>query len=192
MPTVSLESLFILVSINAFEKRRTGMFDCPGAFLHAKSDEDVIIALEGLLAELMVKVDPKIYRKYITTNKKGKPILYAKCNAAMYGMMRSALLFYRKLRGDLNFFGFEINPYDPCVANKIVKGTQMTTFWHVDDLHVSHAEDFEITKLGHYLSNIYGGLCVQQGLRHNVLGINVGATGKTRYSAPGGVLHYSS
>ena len=73
LPTVTLESLFILVSINAFEKRKTGTFDCPGAFLHAKSDEDVIIALEGPLAELMVKVDPKIYRKYITTNKKGKP-----------------------------------------------------------------------------------------------------------------------
>lgn len=63
-PTVTLESLFIIVSINAFEKRRTGAFDCPGAFLHTKSDEDVIIALEGPLAELMVKVDPKIYRKY--------------------------------------------------------------------------------------------------------------------------------
>ena len=128
MPSVTLELLFILVSINAFEKRKTATFDCPGAFLHARTDEDVIIALEGPLAELMVKVDPKIYRKYITTNKKGKPVLYAKCNAAMYGMMRSALLFYRKLRGNLEYFGFKVNPYDPCVANKIVEGTQMTTF----------------------------------------------------------------
>ena len=63
--TVTLESLFILVLINAFEKRRTGTFDCPGAFLHAKSDKDVIIALEGPLAELMAKVDPKIYRKIL-------------------------------------------------------------------------------------------------------------------------------
>ena len=115
LPTVTLELLFILVSINAFEKRKTGTFDCPGAFLHVKSDEDVIIALEGPLAELMVKVDPKIYRKYITRNKKGKPVLYAKCNTAMYRMMRSALLFYRKLCGDLKFFGFEVNPYNPCV-----------------------------------------------------------------------------
>ena len=157
LPTVTLELLFILVSINAFEKRKTGTFDCPGAFLHAKSDEHVIIAFEGPLAELMVKVNLKIYRKYITTNKKGKPVLYAKCNAAMYGMMRSALLFYRKLRDDLKFFGFKVNPYDLCVANKIVKGTQMMTFWHVDDLHVLHANNFEITKLGYYLSNIYGG-----------------------------------
>ena len=43
----------------------------------------------------------------------------------------------------------------------------------VDDLHVSHADDFEITKLGHYLSNIYGGLSVRRGLIHDVLGINV-------------------
>ena len=63
LPTVTLESLFILVSINPFKKRKTGTFDCPGAFLHVKSDKDVIITLEGPLAKLMVKVDPKIYRK---------------------------------------------------------------------------------------------------------------------------------
>jgi hypothetical protein len=40
-------------------------------------------------------------------------------------MMKSALLFYRKLVSELKKIGFEINPYDPCVANKMVNGTQM-------------------------------------------------------------------
>jgi len=34
-------------------------------------------------------------------------------------------------------FGFVLNPYDPCVANKgVVKGKQLTIVWHVDDLKV--------------------------------------------------------
>jgi hypothetical protein len=34
--------------------------------------------------------------------------------------------------------GFEINPYDPCMANKIVDGMQMTICFHVDDYKLSH------------------------------------------------------
>ena len=37
--------------------------------------------------------------------------------------------------------GFEINPYDLCVANKMVSGHQMTICWHVDDLKVSHKNE---------------------------------------------------
>jgi hypothetical protein len=41
-------------------------------------------------------------------------------------MMKNALLFYRKLVAELHKMGFEINPHDPFVANKMVNGTQMT------------------------------------------------------------------
>ncbi len=33
-----------------------------------------------------------------------------------------------------------MNDYDPCVANKIVNGTQMTVTWYVDNLKVSHKD----------------------------------------------------
>ena len=39
-------------------------------------------------------------------------------------MMKSVLL--RKLIKELKEICFEINPYDPCVANKLVDGKQMT------------------------------------------------------------------
>ena len=35
-------------------------------------------------------------------------------------MLRYSLLFYRKLRGKFEEYGFEVNPYDPCMGNKIV------------------------------------------------------------------------
>ena len=92
--------------------------DIPGAFLHTEQDEDVWVLMDGTLAELMVKVSPEIYSKYVTINSKGKKKLYVKLKKALYGCLRSALLFYRKLAKDLTKMGFKINVYDPCVANK--------------------------------------------------------------------------
>jgi hypothetical protein len=52
--------------------------------------------------------------------------------------------------------GFEINPYDPCVANKMVNGTQMTIRWHVDDLMISHVSHAKIMKIVEEIKNING------------------------------------
>ncbi len=87
----------------------------------------------GTPADLMVKTNPKLYRKYVVIVK-GCSVLYLWLQKALYGMMKSALLFYRKLVAELRNMGFKINPYDPCVVNKMVNGTQMTVRWHVDDL----------------------------------------------------------
>ena len=70
------------------------------------------------LAEMMVRIDPSLYRKYSTYSVKGIPMLYVRLNKALYGMLQAALLFYKRLRRWLEDAGFEVNPYDPCVANK--------------------------------------------------------------------------
>ena len=77
-----------------------------------------------------------MYRKYFTVGPNGEPILYVRLLKALSGLLRSALLFYKKLRSDLENMGFVINPYDPCVANKMANGSQMTVTWHVDDLKI--------------------------------------------------------
>ena len=96
----------------------------PGAILHTDIGEDITMVLNGRLAELMVQVAPNLYRKYITVDRK----------EALYGLLRSALLFYKKLVADLESDGLVLNPYDSCVANKVVNGKQMMVCWHVDDL----------------------------------------------------------
>jgi hypothetical protein len=101
----------------------------------------------------MVQVAPSLYRKYVTSNTKGKPILYVQLEKAVYGMMKSALLFYRKLVADLKSLGYEINPYDPCVTNKTINGKQMTICWHVDDLFVGHKDPTVVTDLLRWLAN---------------------------------------
>jgi hypothetical protein len=60
--------------------------------------------MNGSLAELMVKTDPKIYQKYVTIEK-GRQVLYLRLQKALYGMMKSALLFYRKLIKELKGMG---------------------------------------------------------------------------------------
>ena len=70
-------------------------------------------------------------------------------------MLRSALLFYKKLRKDLESQGFVVNPYDPCVANKIVNGKQLTVVWHVDDLKLSHVDLKVIDQMIEWLKKKY-------------------------------------
>ena len=66
--------------------------------------------------------------------------------------------------------GFETNPYDWCVANKDINGSQCTIVWHVDDLKVSHKDPAGVTKFILYLAKIYGPkMTVTRGNVHNYL-----------------------
>ena len=67
-------------------------------------------------------------------------MLYVRLEKALYGCLRSALLFYKKMWKELGTFLFFVNPYDACVANKWVNDIQMIVVWHVDDLKTSHKE----------------------------------------------------
>jgi hypothetical protein len=46
----------------------------------------------GTLAKLMVKTIPKMYQQYVMLEK-GKSMLYLRLQKALYGMMKSALLY---------------------------------------------------------------------------------------------------
>ena len=69
--------------------------------------------------------------------------------------MKAALLFYIKFVKNLKSIVFELNPYDPCVANKIVNGVQLTVVWHVDDLKVSHVDAGVVTRMSVWLQKTY-------------------------------------
>ena len=90
-------------------------------------------------------------------------------------------MFYQKLRRDLEDQGFEVNPYDLCVANKIIDGSQFTIVWHVDDLKLSHKNPHVVSKMINHLKKLYKRLpngvvkhiTVQRGTRLNYLGMNL-------------------
>ncbi len=123
------------------------------------------------LAELIVKTNPKLYRKYVVIEK-GCSVLYLWLQKVLYGMMKSALLFYRKLVAELRDMSFEVNPYDPCIANKMVNGTQMTGRWHIDGLMISHTSQDNIMAFVKKIKDKYGkNLEEKVGTVHDYLGM---------------------
>ena len=170
--------MFLTGAVDAYQKRDVAFIDLPGAFLHTLTDEKVIMVLRGELCELMCMIDPKLYRKYICKDRKGKPVLYVELYKSLYGLMRSALLFYKKLKKELEEYGMVMNPYDMCVANKETKcGHQLTVLWHVDDLKISCKNKYEVTKLICFLRKIYGEkMTVHRGGKGKYLGMHLDFT----------------
>jgi hypothetical protein len=70
--------------------------------------------------------------------------------------MMKALLVYRKLLGRFDGIGFEVNPYNSCVASKMVNGSQIIVHWHVDDLMISHVDQKKIEGLLSMIKRMYG------------------------------------
>jgi hypothetical protein len=140
-PTVALESVFVTSTIDNRENREVVTINIREAFLHPTNKDK-----NRTLAELMAKTDPKLYRKYLV-DKKGKKVLYLCLQKVLYGMMKSTLIFYQKLVSELRSMGVIINPYDFCIANKIVNGNQLMLRWP-RDLMISHVD---VTALNKFL-----------------------------------------
>jgi hypothetical protein len=83
-------------------------------------------------------------------------VLYIVLKKALYGTLRAALLFGRRLSAQLTEWGFEANPYDSCVANKIINEKQCTILWHVDDLKISHVDPKVVTAVINMVKVAFG------------------------------------
>ena len=100
--------------IDAYEKRDVATVDINGAFLQTKmprGEKDVHIILDGRMAELLAKIAPETYQEYVS-QKRGQAYIYCRVNVAIYGTLKAALLFWKKLSASLKMCGFEVNPYD--------------------------------------------------------------------------------
>jgi hypothetical protein len=175
-PTVSMESIFLMAAVNAHERRKVVTIDIPGAFMQCNVDEEIYVKLEGLMAELMVKMNPGKYGPHLM-KEKGQLVLYVKLLKALYGTLQAALLFWESLSSYLiDELGYEPNPYDLCVVNKIINGKQCTVLWHVDDIKASHVEQGVLDDLARHLDSRYGKhapLTVHQGPIHDYLGMTI-------------------
>ena len=77
-------------------------------------------------------------------------------NVAIYGTLKAALLLWKKLSSSLKQSDFVINPYDWCVANKQINGTQYTIVWHVDDLKIFHNDSAVVDEVIASVGDKYG------------------------------------
>ena len=85
-PTISIDALMIFCTIDAKEGKHIVITDIPGAFLNIDMEEIVHMLLGGI-AELIVKLELKMYKKYIWKNREGKLMLYVQLYKALYGTL---------------------------------------------------------------------------------------------------------
>jgi hypothetical protein len=128
--------------IEEAEGRDVASCDMPNAFIQTEVEEAdkngnrIIMNIWGVLVNLLLKVIPE-YQEYVIEEGKGQ-VLYLQVKKETYGMLELTMLFYKKLSRDVIKYGFQANPYDPCVANKAINQVQLTVSWHVDDFKISH------------------------------------------------------
>ena len=145
--------------------------------------------MHGVLVDILLEIAPEVYEPFVHIDKKGVKQLLLQCHNAIYGTMLASLLYYKKFVKSLLLIGFEINPYDPCIANKMINGKQMTICFHVDDCKLSHHDCKAVDDFIEWLHQEYesifedgsGKMMVSWGKVHTYLGMMLD------YSTPGQV-----
>jgi hypothetical protein len=140
-PTVATESVLLSCIIDAEEERDVAVVDIPNAFAQTRVENEkdmTLIKIRGILLDILVEISPDVYKSYASKDKKGSKQLLVQYQNALYDTMAASLLYYRKFVKILTDIYFVINPYDPCVANTMIEGGQMTICFHVDDCKLSH------------------------------------------------------
>ena len=66
--------------------------------------------------------------------------------------------------------GFELNPYDCCVANKMISGKQFTIGWYIDDNILSYVDSNVVLNT---IERYFPGLSIGRGKQSNFLGMEL-------------------
>jgi hypothetical protein len=179
-PTVSTKVVLFSCIIDTKEGRDVAVVDIQNAFVQTRveNEKDVAsIKICRVLIDIMVEIAPYVYKSYVSRYKKGMKQLLVQCQNSLYGTMVASLFYYRKFVKSLTDIGFIIKPYNPCVANKIIEGKQMTICFHVDYCKLSHSKKKVMDTMIEYLREEYesifedetGAMMVSRGKIHKNL-----------------------
>jgi Reverse transcriptase (RNA-dependent DNA polymerase) len=170
-PTMSNEALFLSLLIDAKENRDVGIADVQGAYLNADMNDFVLMRISGQAVKIFCTVNPE-YEQYVLYDN-GMAVLIVQVVKALYGCVQSALLWYNLFVSTLVELGFELNPYDPCVANCLVDGHQCTIAWYVDDMKISHVDESVVSDIIEKIESKFGKMTVARGKHHSFLGMDI-------------------
>ncbi|CAJ1948819.1 unnamed protein product [Cylindrotheca closterium] len=169
-PTAALEAIMITCIIDAYEGQDMMSLDISNAFIQTQMPMDarsrVMMKITGLLVDMMIQLEPR-YCDYVVIEN-GKQVIYVRVLQAIYGMLEASMLWYKKLRGDMEKHGFIFNPYNGCIANKIVNGKQQTIQSHVDDLLSSHINPKVYDDFCEWMNQKYGSMTLDFSKRGKV------------------------
>ena len=125
----------------------------------------------GWAVDLLCEVNNE-YKAYVVYEGKTK-VLYTRCNKAIYGCVVSGVLWYELFSNTLEKLGFTTNPYDFCIANATIEGTQCTIGWFVDDTKISHVNPLVVSNIINTLEDKFGKMTVTRGKSHKFLGMHI-------------------
>jgi hypothetical protein len=169
-PTVTQETIMMILNIAARERRKVRTIDITGAYLECDmtGEVEVIMKLDPLLTKILHEVDESV---------KGMEdehgVTYVKLNKALYGTIQAAVLWYNKLKAVLVADNYTANPYDPCLFNKMENGVQITVAFHVDDLLVTCVCEKLMDSLEKHLNGSFSNITVCTGNKHSYLAMNI-------------------
>ena len=172
-PALSLEGFLATLLMDAKEGQHVAIADIAGAFLKAGMNDLVIgVKLQGPTVDAILKVNKQKYNKYVSYSSRKKTI-YVKLKKAMYCAITAPLLWYTLFSRTLLNKGFKINPYDSCVANKVVIGHQFTICWYVDDIKVSHKHKRVVNDMIKRIENKFYKMTITHGNKQTYLGMQL-------------------
>jgi len=97
------------------------------------------------------------------------------------------LLFWKLLSETLQEWGFVLNPFDKCVANKNIEGKQCTISLHVYDLKIAHVNKEVVENIPKKLNDKFGlesplTTCGGKALEYLGMKIDYRQKGKVRFA----------
>ncbi|GFH50261.1 hypothetical protein CTEN210_06737 [Chaetoceros tenuissimus] len=170
-PTATLEAILMTCMIDAMEGRHVAVADVVGAYLKARMEDFVLMKFTGETVDILCNIDPS-YKDYVTYEN-GEKVLYVELLKALYGCVQSALLWYELFSGTLVDMGFKLNPFDMCIANANINGSQCTVCIYVDDNKISHKELAVVKDIISKLESKFGKMEVTHGDEHTFLGMKI-------------------
>ena len=122
IPTTLTEIIILTARLETKEERDVASMDVPNAFIQAHIPlnpvgEQIVMKVIIVLVDWLIELDPVAYSKYVVYEN-GKNVLHLEVLRAIYRMLVASLLWYRKLRKDLEAIGFKFNKYNPYVVNR--------------------------------------------------------------------------
>jgi Reverse transcriptase (RNA-dependent DNA polymerase) len=169
LPTVATDLLMCSIIIDAREGWDVATANVTGAYLNADMDKFNLMKLTGEEVDIMLHVC-KSYQELVAYES-SKPVIYVRLKKALYGYVRSALLWYELFANTLKDMGFQLNPYDACIANKMINGAQCNIAWYVDNNKISHVDPNVVSEAIEKIDERFGKMTVMRGKEHIFLGM---------------------
>ena len=170
-PTASITSLFIILSIAAYEGYHIMTDDIGTAYLNANLPPgQLYLILDPFISKMIIKLDSS-FASFV--NKKGEIVCEAR--KALYGSLEAGKLWYNMMRSVLmTELDFLQNPYDQCVFwRDCTTYGKCIILLFVDDLLICAAKESCLDAIHNHLVDKFKEVKSTKGKVHSFLGVSL-------------------